>query len=100
VPECLACGTCCYSPSHEYVWVNGADWTRLGADAERLAHFIGNRAFMKMQDGHCIALDIRRRPDGTREFFCTIYEQRPQICHALGRGSPECESVLVEAGKI
>lgn len=93
-PECLACGACCFSPSHEYVWVTGYDWTQLGADAERLAHFIGNRAFMKMSDGHCAALDIRRDADGKSVFFCTIYEKRPTICHALGRGSPECEAVL------
>jgi hypothetical protein len=95
-PECLDCGVCCFSPSHEYVWVNGADWKLLGADAERLAHFIGNRAFMKMSGGHCAALEIRPGTDGRKVFFCTIYEKRPIICHALGRGSPECEAVLEE----
>jgi Fe-S-cluster containining protein len=88
--ECLRCGVCCHSESHEYVWVTGYDWELLGPDAERLAHFIGNRAFMKMSEGHCAALDIRRAADGAPEFFCTVYERRPTICHALGRGSPEC----------
>jgi Fe-S-cluster containining protein len=96
VPECLSCGACCFSPSDRYVWVHGADWKRLGPAVDRVAHFIGNHAFMRMRDGHCIALDIRKRADGTREYFCTIYEQRPQICHALARGSPECEAVLAE----
>jgi Fe-S-cluster containining protein len=95
-PECLACGVCCFSPSDQYIWVNGADWTLLGTDAERLAHFIGNRAFMKMQDGHCAALEIRREAGQRPVFFCTIYEKRPIICHALGRGSPECAAVLEE----
>lgn len=90
VPECLACGACCFSPSDQYVWVNGADWTRLGAEAERVAHFLGNHAFMKMRDGHCLALEIRRGSGGP-VFFCTLYDRRPEICHALGRGSPECE---------
>lgn len=88
--DCLHCGVCCHSESHEYVWVTGYDWDLLGADAERLAHFIGNRAFMKMAEGHCAALDIRRAAGGDMEYFCTVYERRPTICHALGRGSPEC----------
>lgn len=72
--------------------VTGADWTRLGETAEQLAHFTGrgNEAFMQMTDGHCAALVIRRIGDGT-EFFCTIYERRPQICRDLTRGSPECD---------
>lgn len=70
--------------------MTGYDWTRLGGDADRLAQFIGNRAFMRMSDGHCGALAITRRPDGTRFFACTIYERRPEICRYLERGSPEC----------
>ena len=68
--------------------VTGADWTRLGEAAERVAHFIGrgNEAYMKMSAGHCIALEIRPGP----EYFCTLYDRRPQICRDLARGSPEC----------
>lgn len=73
--------------------VTGADWTRLGVDAERLAHFTGrgNEAYMKMTAGHCAALDIRPDASGQLEYFCTIYDRRPQICRDLARGSPECE---------
>lgn len=75
--------------------LTGDDWARLGAEAERVAHFIGNRAYMRMSEsGHCAALEVRSTPDGTREFFCTIYEKRPQICRDLARGSPECEGEL------
>jgi Fe-S-cluster containining protein len=88
--DCQRCGVCCFSPSDEYVWVTGYDWTLLGSDAERLAHFIGNRAFMKMTSGHCAALQIRQTADGGTMFACSIYEHRPEICRALGRGSPEC----------
>lgn len=70
--------------------VTGEDWTRLGAEAERIAYFFGNRAFMRMKEGHCAALEIRLRPDGTRDFFCAIYAQRPQICRDLARGSRGC----------
>lgn len=88
--DCQRCGVCCFSSSHEYVWVTGFDWEQLGEHAERLAHFIGNRAFMKMSKGHCAALAISTLADGSRYFSCTIYEQRPEICRMLERGSPEC----------
>jgi Fe-S-cluster containining protein len=95
----LRCGACCFSPSDRFVRVTGDDWTRLGAEAERVAHFAGwgNEAFMRMSDGHCAALAVRRVATGAgesaeaaTEFFCTIYERRPQICRDLARGSPEC----------
>ncbi len=89
--DCRGCGVCCFSPSPTYVRVSGDDWSGLGERAEELAHFIGQRAFMRMQDGHCAALDVRRDAAGARDFFCTIYAQRPQVCRALERGSPECE---------
>lgn len=71
------------------MWVTGFDWERLGGDAERLAHFIGNRAFMKMSGGHCAALTIGPEGRGVR-FSCSVYERRPEICRMLERGSPEC----------
>ena len=76
--------------------VTGADWERLGVDAERVAHFIGHRAYMRMSErGHCAALNVRATADGVREFYCTVYEKRPQVCRDLGRGSPECEAELL-----
>lgn len=71
--------------------VSGEDWARLGAEAERLAHFIENRAYMRRVESHCSALALRRTKEGEAEFFCTIYEIRPQICRDLARGSAECE---------
>ena len=71
--------------------VTGDDWSRLGEAAESIAHFIEHRAYMKMTDSHCAALDVRRRTDGAPEFFCTIYDRRPQVCRDLARGSPQCE---------
>ena len=53
-----------------------ADWTR----------FVGNRCFMRMSEGHCIAL--RREASGLQ--LCSVYERRPRICRELERGSPAC----------
>ena len=73
-----------------FVRVTGDDWSRLGDRAEELARFIGHRAFMRMRDGHCAALELRAGDDGKVDFFCAIYERRPQICRDLARGSAEC----------
>ncbi|MBC8009539.1 MAG: YkgJ family cysteine cluster protein [Burkholderiales bacterium] len=93
---CLRCGVCCYSHLETYVRVTGDDWTRLGPDADRHAHFIGHRAYLRMSEGHCAALETRPDPDhpGVVQHVCTIYERRPQICRDLARGSPECEGEL------
>jgi hypothetical protein len=90
LPECLRCGACCFAQSERFVRVTGDDWARLGPEAGRVAHFLGHRAYMKMADGHCAALEIRRDAAGRAEFFCTLYARRPQICRDLARGSPEC----------
>ncbi len=95
--HCLRCGVCCHSDSPTYVRVTGADWSRLGADSARLAHFVGHRAFMRMNDGHCAALAVRPAADstgGATEYFCSVYEHRPQICRDLDRGSAQCEGEL------
>lgn len=78
--------------------VTGADWERLGVDAERVAHFIGNRAFMKMNDGRCAALVPQIAADGEPEYLCSIYAVRPQVCRDLARGSPECEGERMSKG--
>ena len=74
-----------------FVRVTGDDWTRLGDRADELVQFIGNRAFMRMTAGHCVALEIRSSPDGALDYFCTVYDRRPQICRDLARGSAECD---------
>lgn len=96
--NCQRCGVCCHSKLETYVRVTGDDWSRLGADAERLAHFVGHRAYMKMERGRCAALAVREHADGGREFFCTVYAARPQTCRDLARGSPECEGEIALKG--
>jgi Fe-S-cluster containining protein len=90
--DCRRCGACCFSASPMFVRVSGDDWARLGDRAPELAHFIGHRAFMRMRDGHCVALDVRSARNGMFEYFCTTYDARPQICRDLARGSAECDA--------
>lgn len=75
-----------------YVRVTGDDWVRLGGEAERVAHFIGHRAYMRMEHGRCAALAIHTDEGGDTEYFCTVYAQRPQVCRDLARGSPQCRA--------
>jgi len=95
---CLRCGVCCFSRLDTYVRVSGPDWERLGPDAERVAHFIGHRAYLRMREGRCAALETRTGDDGGAVHFCTIYERRPQVCRDLARGSPGCEAELALKG--
>lgn len=92
--DCRRCGVCCFSELPTYVRVTGEDWTRLGPNAERVAHFLGHRAYMRLEAGHCAALQVRAGTGGGRDYFCSIYEARPQVCRDLLRGSPECQGEL------
>lgn len=87
VPECTACGTCCFSELPEYVRVWGCDWDRMDDRARELTHFIGNRCFMRLEEGHCAALVI---DPSSKQFLCSIYAMRPDCCRALERGSGAC----------
>lgn len=87
VPECIACGCCCFSQAKDYLRVAGIDYERLGDDAERLTVFVENRAYMKMEDGHCAALVYDA---GKNAYLCSVYERRPDVCRWLERGSGQC----------
>jgi Fe-S-cluster containining protein len=91
--DCRACGACCFSDSPTYVRLLGDDWSLLGPEAERWAWFEGNRAYLRMEAGHCAALAWGHDPgSGEVRFHCSIYDRRPTLCRELGRGSPECEA--------
>lgn len=81
------CGACCFSTLERYVRVSGDDHARMGDRAGELARFDGNRAYMRMVDGHCAAL----RVDGsTGRLTCSAYAVRPDVCRALERASSAC----------
>jgi Fe-S-cluster containining protein len=92
--DCLSCGTCCFSELDAYVRVTGEDHARLGDRAGDLVRFIGNRAYMRMEDGHCAALRIEASRAERGRFVCDVYDARPAICRELERGSPQCEGEI------
>ncbi|MEO8183549.1 MAG: YkgJ family cysteine cluster protein [Deltaproteobacteria bacterium] len=87
----MACGACCFSLLGSYVRVTGNDHARLGDRARELVWFDENRAYMRMEDGHCSALRIE--PTSGR-FVCGAYETRPDVCRDLARGSGACRGEL------
>jgi Fe-S-cluster containining protein len=93
IPECTSCGTCCFSHAEDYLRVSGRDYERLGDDAERLVQFIENRAYLRIEDGHCMALEC---DSASGTFSCTIYERRPDVCRVLERGSGHCRAERAE----
>jgi hypothetical protein len=96
VPECLACGACCFSRLETYVRVSGDDYARLGERAGELARFDGNRAYMRMTDGHCAALHV---DPAKGQLVCTVYETRPQTCRELARGLGACLGEIATKGE-
>ena len=88
--SCLECGTCCFSNLETSVRVTGDDYGRLGSAVDDLVHFVGNRAYMRLIDGHCAALRIELEG----RFVCTVYETRPDACRDLERGSAQCAGEL------
>lgn len=95
VPECLACGTCCFSHLDTFVRVTGDDHARLGEHAEHLVRWDGHQAHMRMEDGHCAALVV---DVGARRFVCGVYDLRPAACCDLERGSPACRAEIETKG--
>lgn len=96
VPECTACGTCCFSTLPEYVRVFGCDLDRMDDRAQAYTHFLGNRCYMRIEDGRCAALVIDPR---ARRFTCAIYEMRPDVCRSLERGTGACLGERQEKGE-
>jgi Fe-S-cluster containining protein len=89
-PPCLECGTCCFSNLETSVRITGDDYERLGEAVEEFVHFVGNRAYMRLADGHCAALRVELEG----RFVCTVYETRPDACRDLERESPRCAGEL------
>lgn len=84
---CLSCGACCFGPAN-YVQVFPDDLAQLSEEQrkrlvvlstvavdDRPPGATGDELFMRMEKGHCAALDTRGG-----QFKCSIYEQRPLLC--------------------
>jgi Fe-S-cluster containining protein len=77
------------------VRVFGCDWDRMDDAARAYTHFLGNRCYLRLDEGRCAALQIEPGP----RFLCAIYEVRPDVCRALERGSGACRGERHEKGE-
>jgi uncharacterized protein len=67
----------------------GDDYARLGEHVATLVRFDGVRAYMRMIDGHCSALEIE---PAAGQFVCSVYAARPAVCRDLERDSGACRA--------
>ncbi len=93
VPDCTACGVCCFSDRSDYLPVFEVDYERMNGAARRLVRSATEGRFMAMKDGRCSALRIENDP---RRSTCAIYPRRPDCCRWLVRGSALCRSYVAE----
>ncbi len=95
IPEnCLNCGVCCFSKSGTYVRVSEDDLERLGEDADNWVRHVGGKVYMKMEDGHCAALQITTHRGRLPQLACAIYGKRPRVCRDLTQGRGHCKTEL------
>lgn len=87
--DCRDCGRCCFSTLPKYIRVMGVDWDRMSEATREHTVFLENKCFMRMEGGRCVALAID--PDA-RRFSCSIYEERPDVCRSLERGTGHCRA--------
>lgn len=91
LPPCTECGFCCFFPDPRYVLLFEPDLERLGELVPQVTVEIKGRAFLRMAEGHCVAL----KQDGER-WLCSIYDRRPQLCRDFARGIETCREVVAE----
>ena len=82
--ECIHCGRCCFSADPKYLYLAHYDYERLGKKATKVTRWIDGSPYMRMSsDGHCAQLTF---DTNTKQYLCSIYEQRPDVCRVLERG--------------
>lgn len=85
--DCRACARCCFADSALHVQVFAVDVERMGERARSFVDRSGGYGFMRFEDGHCVALAC---DPVTGLFGCSIYEERPDVCRSLERGTSGC----------
>lgn len=91
--DCRPCGRCCFDERATYIPLFGVDLDRMSERTLALTERVGERLHMKFVGGHCAALVI----DTERlTFLCGVYEERPDVCRALVRGSGHCREAWTD----
>jgi len=91
VPACTDCGTCCLNEHPRYIRVFAVDLERMSEAAFAHTTLVDGERYLRFEGGRCSALALH---PATGRVGCTIYEERPDACRWLERGSGECRSQL------
>ena len=91
LPPCTSCGGCCFSTEPGYIGVYSVDLARMDERAVSYTAVAGGKRFMRFDGGRCSALQINA---AAGRCACAIYEQRPDACRWLSRGSAACLSMV------
>ncbi len=97
--DCVACGRCCYYNKPNYAMLYPEDIATFGR--ARLARYTAkstlsgaelrpgedsSEIFMRMENGHCCALDVTPGVS----YKCSIYSDRPLLCRMYEPGNADC----------
>ena len=85
--DCRDCGRCCFDEDATYLPVFFVDLDRMSEHTRAFTRTEEGRTYMSLREGRCAALTID--PVAGR-FVCGVYEERPDVCRALQRGSAQC----------
>ena len=96
-PECTACGACCMSQQPHYIRVFAVDARRMDKSTRALHVVDDGVASLRFENGRCLALEVKD-DNAERSARCTIYEQRPDACRWLVRGSHACLEHIAAKG--
>ena len=92
--DCRDCSRCCFSTAADYIAIFECDWDRMTARARALTtRGLRGTRHMRFSHGGCEALGLDA---AGHRIQCSIYEERPDVCRALERGTGDCREHYVE----
>ena len=91
--DCRTCGRCCFDHRASYIRVFEVDHDRMGPHARSLTREADGVRVMRFDDGRCGALVV---DPALETYSCGIYEDRPDACRALARGSGACKEAWTD----
>jgi uncharacterized protein len=94
--DCTICGRCCFSKEPDYIRVFAVDEARMSASTITFTEQRDGIRVMRFAEGRCVAL----RFDAADRIICTIYDERPDVCRALERGSGQCRGDVEGKGDV
>ncbi len=90
VPDCLACGTCCFTPNPRMVELLGID--EVATPEEWVVQEPDGSKHMRMLPTTVPGIWVCAAHGA--DHVCKIYARRPFLCREFERGSPDCQEAI------